>query len=271
MSDALANRIIAVAETRELDVLAALLERRGAHVLRYPLVRIIDAPDPAPVLAWIRAAADGGLDDLILLTGEGLRRLMRCIDLHDAALREPFLAALRRMRKITRGPKPARALRELGLASDLPAAVPTTAGVIEALRALDLHRRRVGVQLYGSEPNRALIDFLHGNGAAVSSVAPYLYADAATDAAVRELLARMRGGGIDAVVFTSKAQVDRLFRAADAHAVRAALQATNVAAVGPVVSQALAAHGVEVGAMPESSWFMKPLTAALSELLAGRP
>ena len=35
----LAGRVIAVAETRELDVFAALLERRGARVLRYPLVQ----------------------------------------------------------------------------------------------------------------------------------------------------------------------------------------------------------------------------------------
>jgi uroporphyrinogen-III synthase len=99
-------------------------------------------------------------------------------------------------------------------------------------------------------------------------VAPYLYADAASDSAVRELLGRMRGGGIDAIAFTSKAQVERLFRAAPADEVRAALAATQVAAVGPVVGETLAAYGVAVNAMPESSWFMKPLTASLSELLA---
>jgi hypothetical protein len=35
-----------------------------------------------------------------------------------------------------------------------------------------------------------------------------------------------------------------------------------------VVSETLAAHGVAVNAMPETTWFMKPLTASLSELLA---
>lgn len=268
MTEPLANRVIAIAEARELDVFASLLERRGARVLRYPLVKIIDAPDPAPVLAWIGAAADGGYDDLILLTGEGLRRMLSCIDQHQPTLRAPFLAALKQMRKITRGPKPARALRELGLSSDLPAAVPTTAGVIEALRAIDLHGRRVGVQLYGSEPNRPLIEFLNSAGALVSSVAPYLYADAATDAAAQELLERMRMGEVDAIAFTSKAQVERLFRAAPAELVRAALAATNVAAVGPVVGDTLAAYGVVVNAMPDSAWFMKPLTVSLSELLA---
>jgi uroporphyrinogen-III synthase len=268
MSEALAQRVIAVAEARELDLFAALLERRGAQVLRYPLVRIIDAPDPAPVLDWIRAAAAGGYDDLILLTGEGLRRLVSCIERHQPALRTPFLAAVAHMRKITRGPKPARALRELGMQSDLPAAVPTTAGVIEALRNFDWRGRRVGVQLYGAEPNLPLIEFLTGAGAQVATVAPYLYADAASEAAVQELLERMRRGDVDAIAFTSKAQVERLFRAAPADQVRAALAATQVAAVGPVVSDTLAAHGVAVSAMPESAWFMKPLTASLSELLA---
>jgi uroporphyrinogen-III synthase len=267
VNEPLADRVIAIAEARELDLFAALLERRGARVLRYPLVRIIDAPDPTPVLAWISAAAAGGCDDLILLTGEGLRRLMSCIEQHQPGLRAPFLAALAQMRKITRGPKPARALRELGLNSDLAAAVPTSAGVIETLRTLDLRARRVSVQLYGAEPNLPLIEFLRDAGALVASVAPYLYADAATEATVQELLGRMRAGEVDAIAFTSKAQVERLFRAAPATEVRAALAATNVAAVGPVVSETLAAYGVAVNAMPDNSWFMKPLTASLSELL----
>ncbi len=266
--DPLAHRLIALAESRELDLFAEMLERRGAQVLRYPLVQIIDAPDPRPVLAWSAAFAAGGCDDLILLTGEGLRRLLRCIAAHEPTLHEPFLAALARVRKITRGPKPARALRELGLQSDLPAQVPTTPGVIAILRPHSLQGRCVGVQLYGAEANQPLIDFLNGAGARVSTVAPYRYIDGASDAAVQELLDRMRAGTIDAIAFTSKAQVERLFRAAGAEEVRSALAATAVAAVGPVVAEILLAHGVDVGAMPPSHWHLKPLAAALAELLA---
>ncbi len=267
----LAGRVIAIAETRELDVLAGLLERRGAQVLRYPLVRIIDAPDPGPVLAWLRAFAAGGCDDLILLTGEGLRRLLRCIEQHAPELREPFVTALRKVRKITRGPKPARALRELGLASELPAPLPTTGGIIECLRGVPLQGRRVGLQLYGDEPNAALVDFLHAAGAHVASVAPYRYADGPAAGEIGALLARLQSRQIDAIAFTSKAQVERLFKAMPADVVRTALSATNVAAVGPVVAATLAEHGVEIRTMPESSWFMKPLTAALTDLLAQRP
>lgn len=266
--DPLAGRRIAVAESRELDLFASLLERRGASVLRYPLVQIIDAPDPRPVLAWSAAFAAGGCDDLILLTGEGLRRLLRCIERHQPTLRESFVAELGRVRKITRGPKPARALRELGLQSDLAAEPPTTPGVIATLRPHGLQGRRVGVQLYGGEANQPLIDFLTGAGARVSSVAPYRYEDGASDDAVEELLERMRDGTIDAIAFTSKAQVERLFRGPRPEAVRAALAATAVAAVGPVVAEVLLAHGVDVSAMPPDSWHLKPLTAALAALFA---
>src|SRR5690348_8402269 len=129
----LAGRTIAVPESREIDVFATLLERRGAHVIRCPLIAIRDAPDPAPVLEWSRRLAAGALDDLILLTGEGLRRILSCIERHDPALRPQFLAALGGMRKATRGPKPARVLRELGMKPDVAAERPTTEGVIASL------------------------------------------------------------------------------------------------------------------------------------------
>jgi uroporphyrinogen-III synthase len=264
----LAGRTIAVPETRELDVFAAMLERRGASVLRCPLVAILDAPDPAPVLDWIRWFSSGACDDVILMTGEGLRRLLACIERNEPQVRGDFVAQLARVRKITRGPKPARALRELGRKPDIAAGIPTTAGVIDALRAEQLTDRSIGVQLYGTEPNAPLIDFLRTAGARVRTVAPYVYANKADDAAVRALLDRMTRSEIDAIAFTSMSQVDRLFAVAPATQVLAALAHTHVAAVGPVVADALAQRAVHVASMPADSFFMKPLTSALEAALA---
>ena len=264
----LSGRTIAVPESRELEVFAGLLERRGARVIRCPLVAIRDAPDPAPVLAWCRRLAAGEFDDLILLTGEGLRRMLSCIVQHEPALSVPFRAALSEVRAITRGPKPARALRELGMKSDIAAEIPTTEGIITVLRALDLRGRRVAVQLYGTEPNRPLIDFLRGAGAEVATVAPYVYADAADDQAVRTLLAQLRAGGIDAVAFTSSAQVERLIAVASQEAAQAALRRTLVAAVGPRVAATLRRHGVEPSLVPAGPFFLKPLPRALERALA---
>ena len=263
----LAGRTIAVPETRELEIFAAMLERRGAQVVRCPLVAIRDAPDPLPVLDWSRRFAAGVCDDLVLLTGEGLRRILACIDRHEPPLREPFLAVLGQVRKITRGPKPARALRELGMKPDIAAERPTTEGVIASLSVHDLKGRRFGVQLYGTEPNRPLVEFLEQAGASVSTVAPYVYADAANDGAVANLLAQMNAGAIDAIAFTSTPQVERLFAVASAAEVTAALAKTVVAAVGPVVAETLSRHGVQSRLMPEESFFLKPLTTALEEAL----
>lgn len=263
----LAGRSVAVPESREIEVFASLLERRGARVVRCPLVAIRDAPDPAPVLDWSRRLAAGALDDLILLTGEGLRRILSCIERHEPALRLQFAQALGRIRKITRGPKPAKALRELGMKPDVAAEQPTTDGVIASLRGLDLRGRRVGVQLYGTEPNRTLVDFLAGAGAAVSTVAPYVYADAADEQAVRSLIDQLREGRIDAIAFTSSAQIERLIGVASEEGARLALANTLVAAIGPVVADTLRRHGIEARLMPEESFFLKPLTSALEAAL----
>jgi uroporphyrinogen-III synthase len=71
---ALSGRRIALPESRELDRLARMLEEQGAETLRCPLIAITDAPDPAPVREWLTGLP---FDDLVLFTGEGMRRLHR--------------------------------------------------------------------------------------------------------------------------------------------------------------------------------------------------
>lgn len=271
-SHALAGRCIAVPESRELDVFAALLERRGAEVWRCPLVDIRDAPDPAPVLEWLRMFNAGGCDDLLLFTGEGLSRLLGALDRHAPDQRERFIERLGEVRIVARGPKPGRVLRELRLKPAQVAEPATTAGMIAMLRDLDLHHRRVGVQLYGSDPNAPLMAFLAEAGAQALPVAPYVYADASADADIIALIERMREGVVDAMAFTSLQQVERLFRVAEARqkgvALQEALARVVVAAVGPLVVDALAAHGVKVQVIPSGGYYLKPLTQALMSALA---
>ena len=268
----LAGRTIALPESRELDRLAELVEEDGGTAWRCPLITIRDAPDPAPAERWVRDLAAGKFDDVVFLTGEGLRRLLATAD--RLGLRDPALGGLARARKITRGPKPARALHEIGLGPDLAAAVPTSAGVIAELAGLDLRGRAVGVQLYGEEPNRPLIDAITHAGATPYPVAPYVYASAADEAAVRTLIEALGAGRIDAIAFTSASQIDRLFAvAAGAGAepsLRAALARTRVAAIGPIAVEALAGHGVHADVVPEKGFVMRRLVNALADALGPR-
>jgi uroporphyrinogen-III synthase len=262
----LADRLVFVPETRELDLLDSMLRAQGALTLRCPLVGIRDRADQAPVEAWLRRCIAEPFDDLILLTGEGLRRL------HAAATRldlgAALIAALRPARKVVRGPKPVRALRELGLDADLRAAEPTSDGVIATLSTLDLVGRRVGVQLYPDATHEKLLGFLNKAGAAVDAVIPYEYAPAAEDRQVSDAIARMVNGEVHAITFTSSPQIKRLLDVArdDGHeaALTEALGQMVVAAVGPVAAEALRSHGIRVDVVPEDSFFMKPLVQALA-------
>ena len=266
----LKGKRIAVPEMRELEIFSALLERRGAEVLRCPLVTIYDTPHSAAVLAFAVKVSEGGFDDFILITGEGLTRILSCINKYDPALQERFVAGLGKMRTITRGPKPARVLRQLGLKPNVEAKAPTTPGVIEALKPLDLRGRRVALQLYGNDPNMILLTFLKERGAELTPVAPYVYGNAADAATVTALLERMANGEVDAIAFTSKLQIERLVSEQPAPLVKRALSRTLIAAVGPIVAESIRAYGFEVSSSPEHSWFMKPLVVALSETLQAK-
>jgi hypothetical protein len=116
MAGALDGLRVAVPESRELDLFVSMLERAGARALRCPLVSIHDLDDAAAVEAWIRRLASGEMDDLVLYTGEGVKRMLSVAK--RAGIEAGYVEGLRRVRKIVRGPKPARVLRTLGLAAE---------------------------------------------------------------------------------------------------------------------------------------------------------
>jgi uroporphyrinogen-III synthase len=266
----LAGRTIALAEGRQLEELAQMLQREGATILRCPMIGILDAPDAAPVLAWLRELIAGRFDYVVLLTGEGLRRLIGFAE--RAGLKTDAIAALAKTKTVTRGPKPGRALKEIGLAPTLIAAAPTTDGVIATLSAEALAGKRVGVQLY-SGPNPPLEQFLASAGAKVSTVAPYVYAPAADADRVVDVIVQMARGAVDAIVFTSSPQVDRLYEVAAERKLESdlseGLKKTRVAAVGPIVADNLRRRGAAVPICPEQGFQMKNLVKHIREALAG--
>jgi len=267
----LKGKVIALPESRQLDVLSSLFERRGASVDRIPLVSIIDAPDQAKIGHWIRAFVAVPPDYFILLTGEGLRRLLDMA--RRIALEADFIRALSNSILICRGPKPGRVLREIQLQADYLGESPTSAGIVETLRGLNLKRKSISVQLYGEDPNDFLMCYLSTVGAKnITTVAPYKYAQESDGDLVFALIERLHLSKIDLIAFTSKAQVKRLFAVATQQNYReqltASLKATKVAAIGPIVKKCLEQFGCTVEIMPSGSYFMKPMVRASEELFA---
>jgi uroporphyrinogen-III synthase len=266
------GRVVALAESRQLEDLARLLENERATVLRYPLVGILDPVDDGPVLAWLGELTSAKFALIVFFTGEGVRRLIAAAERHG--LRDKALAALKTTRMIVRGPKPTLALREFGLRPAKIAPAPTTDGIITALREESIRGRTVGVQLF-SPSNPPLEKFLREAGATLSAVLPYVYAPASDAARVAELITQMSRGEIDVLLLTSSPQIDRLFEVADDQHLQAELaaawQRTRIAAIGPIVADNLRRRGAPVAICPQQGFVMKNLVKCIRESFEPAP
>src|ERR1700726_2937452 len=170
MAERLNGYRILILETREEAQFSRLLIEQGADVLQCPMFAIHDAPDPAPIEAWIRRFIEQPFDDLVLMTGEGLRRLMKVARRMD--VERDFIAAAGKSRKFARGPKPGRALREIGLEPQITTEKPTSEGIAEILSRVDLGGHRLGLQLYPDKDHSVLIGAITAQGAKVDTVTP---------------------------------------------------------------------------------------------------
>src|SRR5262245_1595543 len=274
MADRLTGYRILILETGEEAQFSRLLLEQGANVLQCPMFAINDAPDPAPIEAWIRRAIAKPFDDLVLLTGEGLRRLMKVV--RRIGVEQEFVAALGKSRKFARGPKPGKALREIGLEPQMTTEKPTSEGIAEMLARLDLGGRRVGLQLYPDKDHGALIGAIKSQGAAVDTVLPYVYDAKAADANIVTAIDEMARGRVDAIALTNLGQIRRLIDTAKTHGweerLREGLAQTPIASVGPAVSDELKTHGLAAAIYPaDDSFFMRPLISAMATALAKNP
>jgi uroporphyrinogen-III synthase len=267
MANKLDGYRILILETREEAQFSRLLAEQGADVLQCPMFTIHDAPDSAPIEAWIKRFIEKPCDDLVLMTGEGLRRLMKVA--RRINVEQDFIVAVGKARKFARGPKPGRALREIGLEPQVTTEKPTSEGIAEMLAPIDLRGHRVGLQLYPDKDHSVLIGAITAQGAEVDPVLPYVYDAQAADANIVTAIDEMAQGRVDAIALTSSGQVRRLIEVAQAHhceaRLREGLARTPIASVGPVVSDELKSHGLRADIYPANdAYFMKPLISAMA-------
>jgi uroporphyrinogen-III synthase len=188
---------------------------------------------------------------VIFLTGVGTRALARVVETIYPA--SEYLARLRDIAVIARGPKPLAVLREWNVPVAVVAPEPNTWR--EVLRALDenaaavpLKGRRVAVQEYGVT-NSDLLDGLRKRGALVTSVPVYEWALPEDTGPLRAAIVALARNEIDVVLFTTATQADHLLQIAAEmkreDSVRLALSRIVVASIGPTTSERLREHGIE--------------------------
>src|SRR5688572_3092546 len=150
MAQPLENITIAILEHRFTKEFASLFERFGAKVHACAMLEEKPVENREELQEFIRHTVQGNLDMMIFLTGVGARFLVT--EAESMGMKEEFIRGLNNITVVVRGPKPVSALRQFGVRIDVIPTIPTTEGVIEALKEKDLQSRRVGVQLYGT-PN----------------------------------------------------------------------------------------------------------------------
>src|SRR6201995_6095241 len=149
------------------------------------------------------------------MPGEGLSRVVKLA--RRLNIEKDFVSALAGPRKFARGPKPGRALREIGLEPQITTEKPTSEGIAEMLSRIDLNGHRVGLQLYPDKDHAKLIAAITAQGAEVDTVLPYIYDAQAADTNIVTAIDEMAEGRIDAIALTSSGQVRRLLEVAQAH------------------------------------------------------
>ena len=230
--------------------MARLIANYGGVATVAPSMREIPLESNTEAQEFARTLDAGGFDMVIFLTGVGARALTRVAE--TVYPRDRFVAALRRVPLVARGPKPVAALKEMDVLVTL--AVPEPNTWRELLQALDqkadslpLHGKRVAVQEYGAS-NAELLAGLAQRGALVTRVPVYEWALPDDTGPLRAAVSAIACGEVDVSLFTTSVQVIHLLKIAaemkQEEAVRFAFGRILVGSIGPVTSEELRTHGI---------------------------
>ena len=237
-------------ESRRGPEMAKLIANHGGEAIIAASMREIPLETNTEALAFGKKLFAGEFDMIIFLTGVGTRALARVVETIYPL--EKYLAELRKIAIVARGPKPVAVLKEWNVPIAVTAPEPNTWR--ELLRALDenaaalpLKGRRIAVQEYGV-PNAELLAGLAGRGAQVTSVPVYEWALPADTGPLRSAISAMARNEIDVILFTTATQADHLLQIAaemnEEDALRRALSRMAVASIGPTTSERLREFGI---------------------------
>ena len=265
---------VAAFESRRATDMERLLTRAGAVASVSPSMREVPLAAADEVVAYARRLVAAEFDLVILMTGVGLRLLVRAVDPQPG--REAFLAALGTVTTVARGPKPTAALKDLGLRPSYQVPEPNTWRQILALidAEVPVAGTRVAIQEYGL-PNADLAAGLTARGATVTSAPIYRWGLPEDTRPLEANLRAIAAGRVDVVLFTSSQQVVHVLeiavRLGIETPVHQALQRVLIASIGPTTSETLRQAGIPVdleAAHPKMGHLVRAAAASARELIA---
>lgn len=271
-------RVLAL-ESRRAPELAKLISTYSGEPVVAPAMREVPLETNTEALAFAADLLSGKYEMVIFLTGVGTRALLGVVETKYE--REDYITALQRIKVVARGPKPAAALRELGLTPAVTAPEPNTWR--ELLQALDgaansapefrLRGARLAVQEYGVS-NPELLEGLKERGASVTRVPVYQWALPKDLAPLRAAVQALAKGEIDVVFFTTSVQAKHLFQVAAEMNVEDSmtrgLHRAVIASIGPTTSEELQRRGIRADlepSHPKMGFLVKEAAEQAAELL----
>ncbi|MGA9723272.1 MAG: uroporphyrinogen-III synthase, partial [Candidatus Binatus sp.] len=207
-------RVVAF-ESRMAAEVATMIERRGGVAIIAPAMREVPLEDNRAALDFAERLLgnESEFDVVIFMTGVGTRALFAAMETRHQ--RGELVSALAAITTVARGPKPIRAMRELGIEPSIVVPEPNTWREVlsELASRVELKGKRVAVQEYGVS-NHELTAGLEARGARVTIVPVYRWTLPADRAPLRAALNAIAAGAADIAIFTSSNQVTNVIQLA---------------------------------------------------------
>ncbi|MBA0049546.1 uroporphyrinogen-III synthase [Streptomyces sp. AJS327] len=266
----LAGYTVGVTAARRADDLVALLERRGAEVVRAPALRTVPLDDDTELLARTRELLDTPPDVVVATTAVGFRGWMTVAERWGVG--SALLERLDEAELLARGPKVRGAVRAAGLRERWSPASESLAEVVDRLLEEGVSGRRIALQLHG-EPVPDVEEALRAAGAEVLPVPVYRWLPPHDPGPVDELTDAVLARSVDALTFTSAPAVVSLLDRAEHRGLLPELltalrDGTLPVCVGPVTAAPLERRGVP--SLQPERYRLAPMVDLLCAELTGR-
>jgi uroporphyrinogen decarboxylase len=247
-------RVTAFESRRAKEMEKLILYHGGIPVLA-PSMREVPLSEATEALEFAKGLFEGQFDIIIFMTGVGTSTLFKAVSAKYQ--QNQLLDALRKVKKVARGPKPVAALRELGLRPDLLVPEPNTWRdiLITLDKELPVNGKRVAVQEYGLS-NTALLSSLQERGAIVTPVPVYRWALPEDLTPLRTAIRSIADHETDISLFTSSQQVHHLIKVASEEGLeeqlREGFKDLVIGSIGPTTTQTLHEAGLSADYEPNS-------------------
>ena len=246
-------------ESRMAREMAGMIQKLGGVPHVAPSMREVPLEENQEAFAFAGELFAGRVDAIIFMTGSGTRFLVSVLETRHP--RQKIVEAISKTTVIARGPKPVKALRDLGVPVTIAVPEPNTWREIldeldENPRGFTLQGSRVAVQEYGV-PNQPFLWELKQRGVEALRVPVYRWTLPEDTAPLLDALDAILEGRARVVMFTNARQIDHVLQVATENGLNTALldalARCVVCSIGPTCSEVLLARGIAADLEPEHS------------------